>query len=385
MGKIATVSCSVIGLAVLLLPSAAQAAPFKTLYAFAGGSDGASPYAGLIIVGGYLYGTTIGGGAANEGTVFRIKRSTGAETLLHSFGGSGDGRQPQGVLVNLHGTLYGTTSHGGAANGYGTVFTIDPTTGAETVLHTFTGGSGGSDGALPLAGLINVGGTLYGTTSIGNSENSGTVFSIDPTTGADTILYNFDANNGDGYQPYGALIYVHGTFYGTTTSGGASSYGTVFKIKRATRAESIVYAFAGNSDGGGPFAGVINVGGILYGTTVGAGASPVGTVFAVNPATGAETVLHRFGSGSDGLGVTTGLVNVNGTLYGTTGAGGASGDGTVYSIDPGTGAEAIVYSFTGGSDGKSPNSSLLNRRGVLYGTTSGGGANNFGTVFQLTP
>ena len=376
--------------AAFLLPTASHAATFKTLHAFAAGSDGADPIGGMINVGGYLYGTTLGGGATNSGTVFKVSRKTGAETVVYSFGGNPDGRQPYAGLINIHGIPYGTTHLGGAGSyPSGTVFSIDPTTGAEAVLHSFSGGSGGSDGGEPAAPMINVHGILYGTTQIGGPENTGTVFTVNPATGAETILYTFNADNGDGFTPLGALLNVRGTLYGTTENGGAANRGTVFKVNRKTGAESVVYSFGGGSDGSAPSDALINFGGTLYGTTGGGGGTGCGgfgcgTVFSLDPGTGAEAVLYAFAGGSDGRSPYASLVNFGGTLYGTTYFGGnADGCGTVFSVEPSTGAEAILYAFTCLSDGANPWAPLTGRHGVLYGATYDGATG--GTVFQLRP
>jgi uncharacterized repeat protein (TIGR03803 family) len=216
--------------------SAERARPSVTygvLYSFKGGSgDGADPYAGLINVKGTLYGTTYSGGASGNGTVFAITK-TGTETVLYSFkGGSGDGAQVVGGLLNVKGTLYGTTTGGGAgcgSYGCGTVFKIT-TSGTETVLHSF---SGSGDGENPDAGLINVKGTFYGTTEYGGANCSssgvcGTVFKI-TTSGAETVLHSF-GGSGDGIVPKGGLLNNSGRLYGTTAYGGANGDGTVFSL-----------------------------------------------------------------------------------------------------------------------------------------------------------
>jgi uncharacterized repeat protein (TIGR03803 family) len=143
------------------------------LHSFGGSGDGKLPYAGVISVKDRLYGTTLEGGANSDGAVFKITRS-GAETVLHSFGGSGDGVNPLAGLISVKNTLYGTTYSGGA-DLLGTVFSIKPS-GAETVLYSFKGGS--EDGNYPYAGVISVNGTLYGTTYSGGANASGTVFAL---------------------------------------------------------------------------------------------------------------------------------------------------------------------------------------------------------------
>jgi len=245
------------------------------LYSFKGGpGDGENPYASLINVNGMLYGTTTYGGAGKSGTVFAITAS-GTETVLHSFvGQSDDGAEPIAGLINVKGTLYGTTRYGGK-HANGTVFAIS-TSGKETMLHGF-GRSG--DGANPVAGLINVKGTLYGTTYAAGANGGGTVFAI-TTSGTETVLHSF-GRSGDGEHPYASLINVDGKLYGTTTEGGAKSGGTVFKIT-TSGTETVLHRFRGRLEGGeSPYASLINVNRTLYGTTEESGASGVGTVFSL--------------------------------------------------------------------------------------------------------
>jgi uncharacterized repeat protein (TIGR03803 family) len=199
------------------------------------------------------------------------------------------------------------------------------------LLYSFKGSSG--DGAGPGASLINVRGTLYGTTSAGGAYDDGTVYSI-TRSGTETVLYSFKGGSGDGERPYAGLINAKGRLYSTTHLGGANSFGTIFSIT-PTGTESVLYSFKGGSgDGEYPYAGLINVKGSLYGTTIEGGANGVGTVFSTTRS-GTETVLHSFGGSGDGqYPYYGGLINVHGELYGTTYSGGANGDGTVFSLKP---------------------------------------------------
>lgn len=367
-------------------PAAVTAEPTKArqsysvLYSFKGEPDGAYPKAGLLNVDGTLYGTTVkGGGAECEcGTVFTITPS-GAETVLRSFtGGKPDGKDPSAPLLNVDGALYGTTVKGGAYR-EGTVFEVTMS-GDETVLHSF---GRAEDGHLPRAGLIDVKGTLYGTTWEGGADGGGTVFSI-TTSGKERVLHSF-SNSGDGNIPYASLINVNGTLYGTTSEGGTLGGGTVFSITLSGK-ETVLHNFGGSGDGDEPVAGLATVGGTLYGTTPLGGANRDGTVFSITPS-GKETVLHSFPTGSgDGRYPEAGLLNVNGTLYGTTIEDEASGGpGTVFSITT-SGKETVLHTFpTGSGDGEFPYAGLINVNGTLYGTTAGGGAYHRGTVFSLSP
>jgi uncharacterized repeat protein (TIGR03803 family) len=349
--------------------------------------DGRNPAAGLTYFKGTLYGTTTQGGAYECpvgygcGTVYSITPS-GTETLLRSFKGGEDGAIPEARMIVRNGTLYGTTYYGGEkcpGGGCGTVFSITPS-GHEKVLHVF---AGPPDGSRPDARLLNVNGALYGTTFYGGAYNdSGTVFSITPG-GKEKILYSFGASGNDGTYPEAGLIDVKGTLYGTTIYGGVNcapaGCGTVFSITPGGK-EKVLYSFgAHGNDGRGP-SGLIEVGDTLYGTTAAGGAYGDGTVFSITP-TGKEMVLHSF-SGGDGWQPEAALLNVNRTLYGTTEAGG-SGYGTVFSITL-SGHVTVLYSFTGGQDGSEPQSGLSYVNGTLYGTTYEGGAYAGGNVYSIT-
>lgn len=364
---------------------------FRVLHAFGNDSDGARPQAPLIDVDGMLYGTTYAGGGRHDGTVYSISLN-GSEKVLYSFIGGSDGANPEAPLIDVNGTLYGTTSRGGE-NGDGTVYSISPT-GSEKVLYSF---AGGSDGANPVAPLIDVNGTLYGTTQDGGGGSCqiygygcGTVYSVS-TAGVERVLHSFDRDR-DGAAPHGGLVDVHGTLYGTTEFGGRSDCnrigcGTVYRIS-FNGSETVLYRFAGRPDGLFPTAALIDVGGTLYGTTSGGGTYPVdgGTVFSITT-NGKEQVLHSFGGADDGLWPIAGLVDVKGTLYGTTPYGPSkprcSCQGTVFSISI-VGAEQSLSIF-GRTHGSHPLAGLIDANGTLYGTANGAGRYGAGTVFVLNP
>jgi len=294
----------------------------SVVHNFGGAGDGDVPTASLLDINGVLYGTTTGGGAHNDGTVFKITPS-GTESVIYSFAGGSDGVGPSANLTDVDGVLYGTTLSGGANGNGGTVFRIT-TSGMETVLHSF---GGGRDGANPTAGLTNVDGVLYGTTEIGGANGVGTVFKI-TVSGAETVLHSF--GDGTGKEPLGGLTNVNGVLYGTTEGGGTNDCGTVFKIT-TSGVESVIYRFASGSDGCGPEAALIEVNGALYGTTYAGGdSSGTGTVFKITTS-GLENVLYHFEGGTAGENPAAGVTNLNGVLYGTTVFGGAHGKGIVFS------------------------------------------------------
>ncbi len=365
---------------------------FKVLYNFRG-RDGAAPRASLINVDGTFYGTTSEGGARNAGTVFSIT-PTGKERVLHSFRESDPaGNYPGAALINVNGTLYGTTELGNKRS-TGAVFSIT-TSGQIHVLHSF--GVSGPSGMQPSASLIDVKGTLYGTTVRGGPSNLGTVFSLS-TSGMERTLHSFgDPYRSDGQLPAAALIEFNGALYGTTGEGGVyrrgnscsgpcPGDGTVFSISTAGE-EHVLHSFGNGSDGLIPTAGLTNVKGTLYGTTDNGGTNDEGTIFRIDAA-GTEKVIHSFNPGSDGAGPDGPLINVGGKLYGTTGYAGAHGPGphgTVFSINTDGSALQVLHSFGAGQDGENPQSGLLNVNGTLYGTTLSGGSYGKGTIFSLTP
>ena len=374
---------------------------FTVLYAFAGGTDGQSPAAGLVRdPAGNLYGTTAYGGTFNFGTVFKLD-ATGRETVLYSFTGGTDGAIPlAGLIQDAHGNLYGTTEHGGdltcnSGVGCGTVFKLD-TTVKETVLYSFRGKP---DGNSPIAGVIrDAAGNLYGSTPQGGAFSAGMVFKLD-MTGKETVLYTF-TGGADGSYPDAAVIRdAAGNLYGTTQFGGTYNFGTVFKLDSIGK-ETVLYRFRNGTKGLYPVGGVIqDKAGNLYGATEVGGAFSSGTVFKLDT-TGQKTVLHSFTGGADGQNPVAGVIrDAAGNLYGTTQYGGGltcfgSGCGTVFKLDT-TGKETVLYRFTGGADGASPVAGLVrDAAGNLYGTAYFGGdltgsfcsaLGGCGVVFKIAP
>jgi uncharacterized repeat protein (TIGR03803 family) len=255
-------------------------------------------------------------------------------------------------------------------------------------------GKGRSDGMGPTGNLLNVNGALCGTTVGGGPDDEGTVYQVVPhgstLAGTERVLHGFTGGS-DGSKPYDAgVIEVNGTLYGTTWYGGTSGCsspgcGTLFTIS-PSGTESVLYSFKGAPDAAAPIAPLVNLNGALYGATyVGGANNSAGTVFSITP-TGTETVLHSFGSGTDGAEPESGLIAVNGALYGTTRYGGVHGVGTVYKITP-SGTESVLYNFSG-LDGSKPTAGMAYARGTLYGTTETGGTGycdsyGCGTVFSL--
>jgi uncharacterized repeat protein (TIGR03803 family) len=257
---------------------------------------------------------------------------------LHSFDGT-DGANPNAPRVQAaNGYLYGTAYNGGA-NGYGTIFKITPS-GTLTSVYSFCSQSGCTDGANPNPPLVQaINGAFYGTTYSGGANGNGTVFKITPS-GTLTTLHSFDGT--DGWEPAAALVQAtNGNLYGTTQLGGANNDGAVFKITPSGTLTTI-YNFCSLTncmDGRTPAGMVQGTDGDLYGTTLSGGPSSDGIVLKITPSD-TLTTLYSFCAESgcpDGQ-IPTGLIqDTNGYLYGTTYGGGADGYGTVFALSVGLG------------------------------------------------
>jgi uncharacterized repeat protein (TIGR03803 family) len=306
-----------------------------------------------------FYGTTYVGGRAAHcyrgnsygcGTIYELG-GAGRETVLYDFAGNLDGKGPWGNLVrDPSGKLYGATYVGGA-NNFGTIFAFDAN-GAESVLHTF---SGGNDGGNPMSGVIrDDAGNLYGTTHCGGvapcPNGFGTVFKVD-TGGTFTTLYSFTGKTDGGNPEGGVIADTAGNLFGATAGGGdgacsgenVSGCGVVFELDSAGN-ETVLHTFTGSPDGNSPTANVVmDNRGNLYGTTLFGGDSACsdgnglgcGMAFEVT-GSGTEKVLHVFTAGAaDGSRPFGALVRDEaGNLYGTTEAGGSAGNGTVFKLTP---------------------------------------------------
>lgn len=373
-------------------PANAQTYTLRTLAAF-NGANGAYAHSTLAFShdGATLYGTTIGDGENTIGTVFSLGTSTGAFTNIATFH-SDSGASPSGSLaLSADGsTLYGTTGAGGDLSlnqdsGGGTIYSVPTAGGAPAALVTFNG----TNGAVPYAGLTPSADSsiLYGTTSGRGASNGGTVFSFNPSTGALATLYTFDPSNA-GDPLGGVTLSADGSaLYGTTVFGGPTNSGTVFSLDLSTGACTTLAAFNG-ANGTIPIADLaLSVDGkTLYGVTREGGADNQGTIFSVPTTGGTPTALANFNgaNGSDPIGGLT--LSADGTtLFGTTSNGGANNKGVVFSLDISTGALTTLATFDG-ANGSGPSAKMTFVGSTLYGTTIGGGpTGSSGTVFALTP
>lgn len=373
-----------LGSALCAFAASGHASPYTVLYNFAGPPNGSYPYNPVSFdASGDIYGATNLGGTANAGTIFEIVPD-GTETLLHSFDGAAGGSDPNaGVTIDpATGDLYGTTTFGGngaCRNGCGVLYEL-AADGTFTVLHRF---DNASDGQYPVARLIrDKRGNLYGIATAGGPNGAGTVFNYG-ANGAFKVLHAFGGT--DGFSPQGSLLRDKaGNLYGVTMQGGADNYGTVYRLASNGKAFSVLYSFTGGADGGYPSGGLDgDKAGNVYGATnlAGNGEYPNGTVFRLAP-DGSLTTLYVFTGEADGGYPEGDILQSKGDLYGTTTGGGANDDGVVYKVDAASGSETVLHTFAG-DDGATPQAGLTRYHRLLYGTASGGGADGYGVVFSV--
>jgi uncharacterized repeat protein (TIGR03803 family) len=351
------------------------------------GKDGEQPFMENLAQGedGNLYGTTCVGGVGDVGTVFRVT-PTGTLKVLYNFALT-DGSCPEaGLMLGTDGNFYGTTYEGGA-NGYGTVFEMTAS-GTFTKLHDFAH----TDGAYPVGVLIlGTDGNLYGTTAYGGMTSCtygcGTLFKIPLGGGTLTTVALFDNTNG--YGPFAGLIEdAGGNFYGTTTGGGSGNLGTVFEFTSGGTLEAL-YNFSG-TNGREPESQLVQEpNGEFVGTTLYGGTDSAGEVFRIDAATQAFKVLKDFDV-KNGAEPTDGLIlATDGNYYGTSSTGGtaAGEDGTVFKMSS-AGKLTTLANFNGKDGGGSLAGLVQYTSGVFYGVTAGGGTSKnciggCGTVFGV--
>ncbi len=295
--------------------------------------NGANPQGPPVLSGSTLYGVTLYGGTSTypggDGTVFKINTDGSDFTILHTFlGGADNGALPTGGLVQSGSTLYGTTMLGGDAS-KGTIFKVETDGSGFALLHEFSTSDGNSPNGLLLYGT-----TLYGVTAAGGSSDKGTVFKIETDGGGFSVLHHFAGGTDDGWGPQKLVALADGTLYGATTAGGNSNYGTVFKLGTDGSGFALLHEFAGGAnDGAQPYCPPVLSGSYLWGMTYAGGDSNLGTVYQLRTDGSGYAVLHEFAGGADdGATPFAGLLLSGSALVGTTTYGGDSNLGVVFSL-----------------------------------------------------
>jgi uncharacterized repeat protein (TIGR03803 family) len=348
-------------------------------------TTGAYPQTGLILGSdGALYGTAQQGGTTGNGTVFKLNADGSGFSVIKSFGLPSPGASSWSRLIKgTDGALYGT-AQGGGSDTSGTVFKLNADGTGFTVLknldYSMTGG-------YPVGGLIQgTDGALYGTASLGGSSNYGTVFKLNTDGTGFTTIMNFDYYTTGGYLYSGLMQGTDGKLYGMAWQGGSGGFGTVFKLSTDGTSFAILKNFDYWTTGGDLWSGLMQgMDGALYGTASDGGASGYGTVFKLNMDGTGFSILQNFDHGTTGGFLYAGLMQgTDGALYGTAGTGGSSGYGTVFKLNmDGTGF-TVLDNFDSSTTGGIPRAGVIQGTdGVLYGTTYQGGTIGYGTVFKL--
>jgi uncharacterized repeat protein (TIGR03803 family) len=327
------------------------------------------------------------------------------ETVLYSFGFSGDGGGGANLIRDAAGNLYGAGGGGIYLCGRdpcGTLYELSPVAGGgwtKTVLHNF---GNGTDGSAPDTPIMDAAGNLYGLTESGGLYGGGIAYELSPSQGGawtETVLWSF-GNGSDGEAPEsGVIMDAAGNLYGTTVQGGTycpsiGGCGIVYELSPSEGGywtETVLHNFD-NDDGLRPWASLIlDAAGNLYGTTSQGGAYSDGTVFELSPNDGGwtETVLHSFrDDGHDGLSpLTPVILDTAGNLYGTTMSGGMNRLGTVFELSARQGGwtETVLHDFNGNDGEVDFGGVVMDKGGDLYGNTQAGGRYGYGTAYELTP
>ena len=400
-------------LAVLMLVLATQvhAQTLTVLHNFTGGADGSYSIGGFTMDrAGNLYGSAEGGGSQNCaggcGVIFKLTHKGSGWTFdpLYEFLGAPTGETPYAPpTFGPDGALYGTTVSGGLAGG-GTVFRLAPSPNAcktalcpwiETLPYQFTGGK---DGAFPVSAVaFDQAGNLYATTAGDGGGNCyggcGTIYELKPSNGgwSGAVVHTFQGPPKDGAGPNSMIFDDAGDILGTTLAGGAYDEGTIFELipSGSGWTEKVLYSFQHAGDGSQPDGAMISDEvGNLYGTTSDSEWNTGGTVFEMSPANGGWTLATIYNFSGNGGPRASLTLDAAGDLYGTTYADGAYGHGSVFKLTPGTGGWAYtsLCDFKGDRDGQNPVSNVVfDSVGNLYGTTYRGGQYYQGMVFEITP
>ncbi len=394
-------------------------ATYSVLHQFTGGMDGSNPFAAFALdSAGSLYGTAAAGGSGTCdddtlqgcGTAFKLAKRNGAFTMdpLYQFRGGSDGAFPvRAMTIGSNGSLYGTTLAGGTGScsddgsaGCGIAFNMTPgptfpktpfTPWDEKILYRFTGEG---DGGNPFTTLLfDASGNMYGMTVLGGANNFGTVFKLTSAGNGnytESVIYNF-AGGTDGRNPDDGLIAdTAGNYYGTTASGGGSTNctngcGTVFELSPngSGWTEKVLYRFQGPNDGENPDAGlVMDSAGNLYGNTWQGGPGGGGTVYKLTNSGGNWTETTIYSVPVAGYAVGRVVRDSSGNLYEALQGGGGFGVGQILELMPSGGNWIYIdlYDFTGGSDGATAIGGVaLDSSNNIYGTATFGGTNTCGS------
>jgi uncharacterized repeat protein (TIGR03803 family) len=396
---------------------------FTDLLDFNGAANGQYPFGPLALSGTILYGMTSKGGANGIGCAFKINTDGTGYSKLLDFNGNVNGNDPEGSFVISGTVLYGMTQTGGT-NDRGCIFSINTDgTGYSKLLDC----SGTVNGSNPRGSLVLSGSVLYGMAKVGGTKNMGCIYSINTDGTGYSKLMDFNGT-ANGSEPMGSLTLSGTVLYGLTQGGGANNSGSIFKINTngtgytklldfntgtsgyaprgsLTLSGSVLYGLCNNismglnifkintdgtgytkydisTDGTNPYGSLTLSGSVLYGMANSGGINSMGSIYKINTDFTGYAKLFDF-STSDGANPYGSLIISGTVMYGTTSAGGINNKGCVFKINTdGTGYTKLLE-FSGAANGSKPYCTLVLSGNILYGTTSQGGANNKGCLFQI--
>lgn len=343
-----------------------------------------------------FYGMTSSGGANSDGTIFHFNPGNVTETVDWSFSFSfTDGESPYGtpVYYPAGGVFYAMTYGGGANSFSGTIVSLNPRNDKENLSWSF---GAYPDGYKPYGDLVYnpTKQLFYGLTEEGDSNGEGAIISFDPVKDTEYVLWNF-GDNSDGTFPYGDLVWdaIYNVYFGTTSGGGVNAFGTIFSFNPQTNVEQVVYSFGNyTGDGENPYGSlVLGPNSLYYGTTYYGGANGEGALFSFNPKNNSVDTVWSFGSGSDGVYPYGNLVldASQNYFYGTTNEGGSGSSGVIYQFIPSRGKEKVVWNFgVVSGDGVNPYYQTPvwdSANGLFYGMTNAGGSNSVGVIYSFDP
>lgn len=330
---------------------------------------------GLVLISNLLYGNLEYGSTGDVGAIYSVSTNGVGYTNWYSFSApdlftstNRDGAEPEAGLVASGDILYGTATAGGSGNA-GTVFAVKAGTTNLTVLHYFTSLNPvtytNMDGATPSGPPVLSGNILYGSTTYGGTSGFGVIFRVEIDGSNFMVLHNFLGGT-DSANPNGDLLLAGNTLFGTTTYGGSLQHGTVFAVQTNGLGFTNLYSFSGGSDGAYPFVGLALIGNTLYGVTSYGGSNSLGSVFALETNGANFHLVHSFSALSydldtgtftniDGYEPGTALTVAGGQLCGTAGSGGSAGSGTVFELSTDGSYFSVLHNFTATESGSETN------------------------------
>ncbi|MBL7935963.1 MAG: T9SS type A sorting domain-containing protein [Bacteroidia bacterium] len=364
---------------------------FQVIVNFSGTTGsylGANPLGSLMKASnGKLYGLTRKGGTNDKGTIFSYDISNSTFTTLYNFNSTSTApSEPMGGFTEINNVLYATTSIGGTG-GSGTLFSYDLSTNTFSTLINFSGTSLPYYGSTPsgVTLLYASNGLLYGTTAFSGLNNSGTLFSFNPTNSAYSTLVNFNGTTSGG-TPYGGVIELNNKLYGTTNFGGTNNFGTIFSVDMSTGTHSVLASFTGSvglNIGAKAKNSLTYANGLLYGTAANTGPSgDYGVVFSFDPSTNTYSNVVNF-NGTNGRNPYGNLLYAsNGNLYGMTYSGGSSSSGTLFEYNLVTNTHSVLTNFNN-TNGGNPAYTGLIEVDPNIGTTLN--ENRYNENFKISP